>query len=114
MSTGLKNALEIIPDVLPFTDFCVQEECANADNKNCAQYHAFIDAGKPVFHIQYPAGAPDNIDPAVAAAICSRKGDAAGSDGFSTVLKEKLLLGFVQYCDGSKYKTAIQDEFVNN
>lgn len=113
MSTGLKNAVEIIPDVIDVTAFSVNEECANPENKNCGAYHAFIDAGKPVFHIQYPEGVP-NIDPAVSGAICSRKGNAAGSEDFSTVLKDLLLKGFVQYCDGSKYETAIQDKFINN
>ncbi|KAJ6789593.1 hypothetical protein PWT90_09058 [Aphanocladium album] len=106
MSTGLKNAPEIVPLVIDSTHFVVNEECANPENENCGEYQPYIASGKPVFQIQYPAGVP-NIDDAVVKGNCSRQGTAAGSDSFSTVFKDDLLKGFVEYCDLSKYETAM-------
>lgn len=102
MSIGLKNAGDIIPKVIDFIDFSVNEQCA--EFSECDKFSPFIKAGKPVFHIEYPSGAP-KIDAARAAALCSSSGIGAGSAGFSTVLKKLELDGFVQYCDGKQYTT---------
>lgn len=103
MGVGLKNSGGIIPDVLDLVDFSVNEQCA--EFKECETFSPFIDAGKPVFQIEYPKGAPDSIDPQRAQEICSRKGVSAGSENFSTMLKHLDLDGFVQYCDGKVYTT---------
>lgn len=99
MAIGLKNAGDIIDDVLSVVDFSVNEEC-EAWNE-CQDFAAFIDAGKPVFHIEYPEGAPD-VDDATREKICQ----APGSDDFSTVIKTYDLDGWVLYCDGEEFETA--------
>ncbi|KAM0457699.1 hypothetical protein ACHAPV_006594 [Trichoderma viride] len=104
MSIGLKNAGDIIPQVIDFINFSVNEQCA--EYSECDTFQPFIKAGKPVFHIEYPSGAP-NIDASRAAALCSDSGIGAGSTKFSTVLKNMDLDGFVQYCDGKQYTTPL-------
>lgn len=104
MAIGLKNAGGIIPKVLDFINFSVNEQCA--EFSECETFAPFIKAGKPVFHIEYPKGAPA-IDAARAADLCSHRGIGAGSGNFSTVLKKMDLDGFVQYCDGKRYDTAL-------
>ncbi|UKZ46715.1 hypothetical protein TrVGV298_000922 [Trichoderma virens] len=104
MAIGLKNAGGIIPKVLDFINFSVNEQCA--EFSECETFAPFIAAGKPVFHIEYPNGAPA-VDAARAADLCSHRGIGAGSGNFSTVLKKMNLDGFVQYCDGKRYDTAL-------
>ena len=57
MTFGLKNAGAIITAVLPVVDFSVNEQCVQYNE--CATFQPFIAAGKPVFHIEYPAGDGD-------------------------------------------------------
>lgn len=51
LAVGLKNDLGQIPDLLPYFDFAVNEECF--DYRECAALKPFIAAGKPVFGIEY-------------------------------------------------------------
>lgn len=104
MAVGLKNAGGIIPQVLDLVAFSVNEQCA--EYSECETFAPFIKASKPVFHIEYPKGAPA-IDAARAADLCSHQGIGARSEGFSTVLKKMNLDGFVQYCNGKQYNTAL-------
>ena len=101
MAVGLKNAGDIIPDVLSVIDFSVNEQCAQYDE--CETFAAFIDDGKPVFQIEYPRGAPNDLKSDAADKSC----DAKGAGDFSTVLKAMELDGWVQYCDGKSYKTEV-------
>src|SRR5258708_2469820 len=55
MGIGLKNALEILPQVQDKVQFCVNEQCAQFDE--CNKYNDFLNS-KPVFHIEYV----DSID----------------------------------------------------
>jgi len=109
MSMGLKNAGGIIPEVLHLCDFSVNEQCV--EEGECESFAAFVAAGKPVFHIEYPDGvdgenaAGGKIDKAAAEEICGRKGKAKGAEGFSTVMKRMELDGWVEYCDGKVYET---------
>lgn len=110
LTLGLKNAGDIIQTVLPIVHFSVNEQCV--ENSECSTFHPFIDAGKPVFHIEYPDGAGEGVSAQglkqeVVSKYCSDTGDAAGSDGFSTVLKKMNLDGWVEYCDGAVKTTAI-------
>ena len=107
LTLGLKNAGDIIPDVLPIVHFSVNEQCVEEDE--CDTFHAFIDAGKPVFHIEYPngAGASDGLKDNVVQKYCDDKGNAQGSGGFSTVLKKMELDGWVEYCDKDIKVTAM-------
>ncbi|KAK4208336.1 glycoside hydrolase superfamily [Rhypophila decipiens] len=103
MAIGLKNAPDLIPDVLDIVQFSVNEQCAAQDN--CASFSAFIEAGKPVFHIEYPSGAGRNIAASASKRSCTAKDMA----GFSTVMKELKLDAWVEYCDGTRAYTNVVD-----
>lgn len=51
LSIGLKNDSEQIADLLPYFDWQLQEECFQYNE--CEQLLPFIEAGKPVFNIEY-------------------------------------------------------------
>ena len=99
LSIGLKNAGEIIPKVMDLVDFQVNEECAKYNEGET--FEAFIKAGKAVFHIEYPKGAPGSVSTKSMASIFKTK----GVDKFSTVLKTMDLDGWVQYRDGQQFTT---------
>lgn len=105
MSTGLKNAGEIIDNVINDVDFCINEQCA--EYRECRTFSKFIRAGKPVFQIEYPEGAP-HVDDRVADEIFSRRGSAEGSGNFSTVIKTLDLDGWVRYDRGKIFKTILK------
>lgn len=112
MTLGLKNAGDIISTVLPIVDFSVNEQCI--EYSECSTFRRFVDAGKPVFHIEYPAGegevAANGFNEDLRKKFCRGKGQPAekdGTDGFSTVLKKMSLDGWVEYCDGSIVTTSI-------
>ncbi|KAK8924333.1 hypothetical protein H634G_06468 [Metarhizium anisopliae BRIP 53293] len=107
MSTGLKNAADIIDDVLDVVAFSVNEQCV--ENSECESYAPFIQAGKPVFNIEYPsdAGAARGVSSAVSTDICSRRGKSQGAENFSTVIKKMNLDGWVEYCDQKVFTTDI-------
>lgn len=104
MSTGLKNAGDIIPKVLDVVHFSVNEQCV--EFSECDTFAQFITDNKPVFNIEYPDGTP-NVDSKKTEEICSKKGKADGTDGFSIVIKKMNLDGWVEYCDGDKATTQI-------
>jgi Glycoside-hydrolase family GH114 len=87
LSIGLKNAIDIIDTVSDSVQFAVNEECQA--NSECNGYNNFLTSGKPVFHIEYSAGA---------SAACNEP-------RLTTVVKNLSLDGWVQYCDGSQYTT---------
>src|SRR5688500_8762935 len=103
MSTGLKNAGDIIPDVLHFVHFSVNEQCI--EYSECETLAAFIEDGKPVFNIEYPAGAPNRVPDPMVDTICGNSGNATGTEHFSTVIKKMDLDAWVQYCDEGSYTT---------
>ena len=51
LAVGLKNATSQVPHLVDAYDFAVNEECWNYDE--CETLLPFIDAGKPVFHVEY-------------------------------------------------------------
>jgi hypothetical protein len=96
VSLGLKNAGDIIPRVINQMQWSVNEQCVQYDE--CSIYRAFIDAGKPVFHIEYPKG--DNVNNSVAVPT-SAKNEACGdsvTDGFSTIIKNMNLDDWIETC----------------
>ena len=113
LTLGLKNAGDIIPDVLPIVDFSINEECVKYSE--CATFATFIAAGKPVFHIEYPdgAGAEQGLQEDAVEKYCDRRGSGQGSEGFSTVLKKMELDGWVEYCD-QRVEVTDLDESVGN
>ncbi len=51
LAIGLKNALDLIPELVDEFDFAVNEECH--DNDECEALLPFIAAGKPVLNAEY-------------------------------------------------------------
>jgi endo-alpha-1,4-polygalactosaminidase (GH114 family) len=99
LGIGLKNSGEIIPSVLDIVDFQVNEECVKYNEGRT--FEAFIKAGKAVFHIEYPKGAPGSVSAKTRDSISTAK----GTEQFSTVLKTDDLDGWVQFCSGQQYTT---------
>ncbi|KAE9980436.1 hypothetical protein EG327_006560 [Venturia inaequalis] len=101
MSTGLKNGGDIAQSVLNDVQFAVNEQCVQFNE--CSVFDCMINAGKPVFHIEYP-----DQGSLTRQVLC-----AAGSLGssFSTVLKKLSLDGYVQVCSngliGAIARTAV-------
>ena len=101
MGIGLKNSARLVQYVLPAVEFAVNEQCVQYSE--CARFAPFIDDGKPVFHIEYP----EETTRSVAANYCRKDGAAEGTDGFSTVIKNLNLDGWVKYCDGDVETTPL-------
>jgi hypothetical protein len=57
LAIGLKNDLEQVPDLLPYFDWILNEECFTY--QECDQLLPFIQAGKPVFVIEYELTPPE-------------------------------------------------------
>jgi hypothetical protein len=91
LSIGLKNAGGIVADVLPIMEWHVNEQCLQYGE--CNKFAPFITQNKPVFHIEYPDGAP-NITPDVKTQNCN----APSAKGFSIVLKTIDLDAWVNPC----------------
>ncbi|KAH0537524.1 hypothetical protein FGG08_005699 [Glutinoglossum americanum] len=91
LSIGLKNAGAIVPRVVDLLEWEVNEQCVQYDE--CDLYRPFVDANKPVFHIEYPDSAPD-IDLATANSICG----AANTVDFSTLMKALVLDDWYRTC----------------
>lgn len=110
MAIGLKNAGDIIPDVIDFVNFSVNEQCI--EYSECETFAQFIDADKPVFNIEYPAGDSEDkskISSETKDEICSKKGNATDTEGFSIAIKLMNLNGWVEYCNGDTYETAVDN-----
>ncbi|GKU07131.1 endo alpha- polygalactosaminidase precursor [Fusarium langsethiae] len=95
MVMGMKNSGEVTEQILPYVGFAVNEQCI--EYKECGLYTPYIDGDKPVFNVEYPKGAP-NVKASDKKKICSTTGDAAGSDGFSKIIKKLSLDTWTLYC----------------
>ena len=73
LSIGLKNDMEQIPDLLPYFDWALNEQCFEYDE--CETLVPFIEAGKPVFNVEY------ELEPGQ---FCEK----AGALGFSSIKKK--------------------------
>jgi hypothetical protein len=98
MSIGLKNANRILGHVMDQMQWSVNEQCAQF--QECPSYDAFIKAGKPVFHIEYPKGTdPDDNNNAL---VTGDQKDSAcnfdDSSNFSTVIKNLNLDLWIETC----------------
>ena len=63
LSIGLKNAVDLIPDVVDVMQFAVNEQCHQYDGE-CALYKPFTDQNKAVFNIEYggsDCSSPDGV-----------------------------------------------------
>jgi hypothetical protein len=92
MSTGLKNAEEIISSVQDVVSFAVNEECVTVDG-SCDAYASF---GKPVYHIEYPS--THDVSQSDREKYCL---SGRGPSDVITVIKSLSLDGWVMYCDGT-------------
>ncbi|MDG4829526.1 endo alpha-1,4 polygalactosaminidase [Solwaraspora sp. WMMD1047] len=57
LSPGLRNDVDQAVALEPEFDFAVNEECVRAGR--CDRLLAFVDAGKPVFHVEYEGSTAD-------------------------------------------------------
>ncbi|KAI9794228.1 MAG: hypothetical protein M1816_006154 [Peltula sp. TS41687] len=91
LSIGLKNGGAIVDRVLDKMEWEINEQCLQYHE--CNLYRPFIDARKPVFHIEY---APDEtgLKGTKLDAICRN----ATSSGFSTLIKTLKLTQWYQNC----------------
>lgn len=99
MSIGLKNGGDIIGSVIEHMQWSVNEQCAEYDE--CDTYAAFTKVDKPVFHIEYSDGDDGSNNKLKARVTQNEKSkacDAAGTDKFSTVIKNMELNAWVEYC----------------
>lgn len=79
LSVGLKNALELVPKLLPHFDWALNEECLSY--KECALLAPFIQAQKAVFHVEYVDQSSQGA--AKKTAVCGQ----SSITGFSTLIK---------------------------
>jgi endo-alpha-1,4-polygalactosaminidase (GH114 family) len=103
MAIGLKNGLDIIPNVLNDVEFQVQEECAQypasddeSKGSECLYSQLFIKADKPVFHVEYPTG--DTLSDTIPAAEKTKDCKDPNAAGFSTILKGLDLAEEIAFC----------------
>ncbi|KAI1358246.1 glycoside hydrolase superfamily [Xylaria arbuscula] len=90
---GLKNAGGIVDQVVDVAEWAINEECA--EYEECADWAPFVDAGKPVFHVEYV----DDDDATTVSADKMAKACAAdGQEGFSSIVKHYSLDDWVVYC----------------
>ncbi|WP_175406816.1 endo alpha-1,4 polygalactosaminidase [Brevibacterium sp. CS2] len=82
LAIGLKNAGEIVPEVVDLVDFAVLEQCL--DLGECDWYAPVAEAGKAVFDIEYVGRLAD---------VC-----AAAPAGFTVVRSDLPLSGAIERC----------------
>ena len=71
LSIGLKNDMDQIPDLLPYFDWGLNEQCFEYDE--CETLTPFIDAGKPVFNTEYELERREFCERAIALEFRSMK-----------------------------------------
>ncbi|KAK8058513.1 glycoside hydrolase superfamily [Apiospora phragmitis] len=90
-----------------FVDFAVTEGCAvgggsSSDPTWCASVQPFVDAGKPVFQIEYPSEWGNDCSPAALGKSALDKYCTYATGGFSPIMKldgdDCGLDGVTQYC----------------
>ena len=84
LAIGLKNAVELSAELAPTMDFAVNESCMEYDE--CELVSPFIEAGKPVFHVEYDMELSE---------FCPR----AQALGFSSLRKSQDLDATREACD---------------
>lgn len=96
LSMALKNAGSIVASVIDIVEYSVQEQCI--EYENCDQFMPFIQANKPVFHVEYPKGDNTNDNNLIATdrrvSIC----DNHAASGFSTIIKNMNLDEWIEAC----------------
>ncbi|KAI1293202.1 glycoside hydrolase superfamily [Xylaria venustula] len=93
LAYGLKNGGAIVDRVVNVAAWAINEECA--EYEECADWAPFVDAGKPVFHVEYT---DDDDATSVTAAKLEKACAADGQTGFSSIVKHESLDDWVVYC----------------
>lgn len=109
ISIGLKNAIEVLPQVMPAVQFAVNEQCYGYGE--CDSYVPLVESGKAVFHIEYPNNPIGKVKGKNLKNICDAGSLPSVPDPaitLSTVLKNTDLSGLVQLCNGTVAKTPTQ------
>ncbi|MEU4338967.1 endo alpha-1,4 polygalactosaminidase [Micromonospora lupini] len=83
LSPGLVNDVPQLAALTPDFDFVVNEECVRLDQ--CAKLLPFVDAGKPVFHVEYTGSTDDFCVTTV-------------GYGFASIRKERALDAWREPC----------------
>ena len=91
LSVGLKNALDLVPELEQSFDWALNEECLSFGE--CGALRPFLDAGKAVFHVEYVDERTEG--PARRDAVCPEPSRA----GFSTLVKTWELDAWGLACD---------------
>ncbi|KAI1131469.1 glycoside hydrolase superfamily [Nemania abortiva] len=93
LAYGLKNGGAIVDRVVDVAEWAINEQCA--EYSECADWAPFVEAGKPVFHVEYTEDDDaTSVSPAQLAKACAADGQA----GFSSIVKHNSLDNWVVYC----------------
>lgn len=84
LAFGLRRAPEIAARSMEDVDFSVCESCSKT--KDCEAYQNFLDAGKPVFHVEY-ANETTSVLEETSKEELESMCNVDGSKGFSTIVK---------------------------
>lgn len=96
LSLGLKNAGDIVPNVIDKMQWSVQEQCVQYDD--CDKFTRFINASKPVFHVEYPKGDSTNNNRAISTSDFNKICNDQDATGFSTLIKNMNLDAWYEAC----------------
>ena len=83
LAIGLKNDLDQVPQLLPYFDFAIDEQCA--EYSECAELEPFVKQGKAVFEAEYNLPLSE---------FCAQ----SAALGFSAILKDTALDATRQAC----------------
>lgn len=100
LSIALKNAGRIVSTVINIVEYAVQEQCI--EYQNCDQFMPFIEANKPVFHVEYPKGDSTNDNNLVATNTKDTICDNSDAAGFSTIIKNMDLDAWIEPCPSNQ------------
>jgi hypothetical protein len=78
LQVALKNDIEQVQDLVGWFDLAINEECYRY--RECGQLQPFVNAGKPVLHVEYRSSCPP------------------ARDGFHTILKNEDLGAYRVVC----------------
>lgn len=84
LAFGLRRAPDIANQLMDNVDFSVCESCSKT--KDCEAYQKFIDAGKPVFHVEY-ANETTNVLGQTSKEELESMCNVDGSEAFSSIVK---------------------------
>lgn len=98
LSMGLKNAGEIVPQVISVVEYSVQEQAVKYGETDL--YTPFIQRKKPIFNVEYPKGTnPDSAKQNNETPVIGSKKDKSlsmKSKGWSSIIKNVRLDQWVQ------------------